>query len=51
MERLNELYQTLVKIDAQLGRTLDVLRHELIQANQEIQALRKRIAELEAVRK
>ena len=47
-DRILELYQTLVRIDAELGRTLSMLRHELIQANAETQALRKEVAELRA---
>lgn len=48
MDRILELYNTLTRIDAQLGRTLDVLRHELLQANQEMERLRKENAELKA---
>ena len=41
MDRINQLFQTLCRIDAELGRTLDQLRHALVEANAEIERLRK----------
>jgi hypothetical protein len=51
MDQLNNIYRTLDSIDLQLRRTLDQLRHALIQADQEIQDLRKEVEELRSVRK
>ena len=48
MDQVNLCYATLVRIDKELAATLTVMRHALIEANQEIQRLK---AEVEALRK
>lgn len=48
MERLSEIYATLSRIEKEFSRTLDLLRHSLIEANQEIMALRQENEKLKA---
>jgi hypothetical protein len=41
MERLNQLYRDLVRGHERIGRTLDVLRHHLLEVEQEHERLKR----------